>query len=414
MKHTHRLAVPLLLLMLLWSSLCTAGAQGITVDQTAEFCFSADDFTSNADDDGIFVVSVPNSTVAAVYYGTRIVKAGDALPKDALNQLTLKTDCVTEQQSALDYYTISDGKVSGLRSIALSILPKKNEAPTAQKGSLQTYKNIANQGQLHATDPEDDVLTYQLLDAPKRGTVEIQDDGAYFYTPSHNKVGKDSFTFTVTDIAGNTSTPAKISIEILKPSDKAVYQDMTQDPDAFEAMWLKEQGLFSGSSICGNLCFSPDRTVERGEFLIMVMKLVDAEADSSILSSGFADEERTPGWMQPYIVSAWSNGMISGISTDEGLEFQPSADLTAAEAAVMLQNILQVPLAETKAVFSNQDESAVPAWASEATAALMQAGIQIEVSDQADLLTRREAANILYGVHQLLTNETLSDFYWVS
>ena len=146
----------------------------------------------------------------------------------------------------------------------------------------------------------------------------------------------------------------------------------------------------------------------------MVMKLVDAEADSSILSSGFADEERTPGWMQPYIVSAWSNGMISGISTDEGLEFQASADLTAAEAAVMLQNILQVPLAETKAVFSNQDESAVPAWASEATAALMQAGIQIEVSDQADLLTRREAANILYGVHQLLTNETLSDFYWVS
>jgi len=252
------------------------------------------------------------------------------------------------------------------------------------------------------------------LDAPKRGTVEIQDDGAYVYTPSHNKVGKDSFTFTVTDIAGNTSTPAKISIEILKPSDKAVYQDMTQDPDAFEAMWLKEQGLFSGSSICGNLCFSPDRTVERGEFLIMVMKLVDAEADSSILSSGFADEERTPGWMQPYIVSAWSNGMISGISTDEGLEFQASADLTAAEAAVMLQNILQVPLAETKAVFSNQDESAVPAWASEATAALMQAGIQIEVSDQADLLTRREAANILYGVHQLLTNETLSDFYWVS
>jgi hypothetical protein len=44
-------------------------------------------------------------------------------------------------------------------------------------------------------------------------------------------------------------------------------------------MWLKEQGIFTGSTIGGNFCFSPDKSVSRGEFLVMVMNLVHAKAD---------------------------------------------------------------------------------------------------------------------------------------
>lgn len=409
-KYPIRLAAALFFSALLTLPI---SAQELTVDSTAQFCFSGEDFSTLSDEDGIFITAVPNSRIAKVCYGERVLKAGDALPKEALKQLTLYTDCVTEQSTSVEYYTVSNGKVSGTKALTLSILPQKNDPPTAEDSSLETYKNIANTGELHASDPEGSTLTYTLVDEPKRGTVELHTDGTFTYTPNKNKVGNDRFTFTATDNAGNTSNQATVSIKIKKPSDKEVYADMTDDPDAFVSMWLKEEGIFSGTTIGNHLCFSPEQTVSRGEFLVMVMKLVDADANMVSVSSGFSDEAETPSWMQPYITSALSNGMISGTSSEDGVRFRPTDDLTKAETAVMLQNILKLPSSDTTPVFSQEDASVVPTWAASSVSALSQAGIYLNIATDVDLLTRRDAANVLYSLSQLMDTETLSMFYWV-
>lgn len=408
LKHTAAL---LALFVLAGSMTLPAAAQVRTVDPTAQFCFSQDDFTSAAAD-GIFLTSVPQETLATVRYGSRVLKAGDALPTEALGDLTLEAKCVTAQEVTIGYCTLSDGVLSGVQELKLSILPKKDQPPTAEDGSLETYKNIAGSGTLSAADPEGKPLTYNLVKEPKRGSVELHEDGTFTYTPDKNKVGKDSFTYTVTDSGGNTSQEAKISIEILKPTDKATYADMDGDPDAFYAMWLKEAGLFTGATVGGNLCFEPEKTVSRGEFLVMVMKLVDAQADETGLTSGFSDEAATPVWLQPYIVSALGSGMISGISSEDGVVFRPEAALSRAEAAVMLQNVLQLPAPTAKTVFSQTDADAVPAWAADATAALSAAGISLGDTAQADAITRREVAKLLYEVSNLIAGETLETFYW--
>ena len=408
LKHT----TALLALFALSDSLALpAAAQVRTVDPTAQFCFSQDDFTSAAAD-GIFLTSVPQETLATVRYGSRVLKAGDALPTEALGDLTLEAKCVTAQEVTIGYCTLSDGVLSGVQELKLSILPKEDQPPTAEDGSLETYKNIAGSGTLSAADPEGKPLTYNLVKEPKRGSVELHEDGTFTYTPDKNKVGKDSFTYTVTDSGGNTSEEAKISIEIRKPTDKATYADMDGDPDAFYAMWLKEAGLFTGATVGGNLCFEPEKTVSRGEFLVMVMKLVDAQADETGLTSGFSDEAATPVWLQPYIVSALGSGMISGVSSEDGVVFRPEAALSRAEAAVMLQNVLQLPAPTAKTVFSETDAAAVPAWAADATAALSAAGISLGDTAQADAITRREVAKLLYEVSNLIAGETLETFYW--
>ena len=408
LKHTAAL---LALFVLAGSMTLPAAAQVRTVDPTAQFCFSQDDFTSAAAD-GIFLTSVPQETLAAVRYGSRVLKAGDALTTEALGDLTLEAKCVTAQEVTIGYCTLSDGVLSGVQELKLSILPKEDQPPTAEDGSLETYKNIAGSGTLSAADPEGKPLTYNLVKEPKRGSVELHEDGTFTYTPDKNKVGKDSFTYTVTDSGGNTSQEAKISIEILKPTDKATYADMDGDPDAFYAMWLKEAGLFTGATVGGNLCFEPEKTVSRGEFLVMVMKLVDAQADETGLTSGFSDEAATPVWLQPYIVSALGSGMISGVSSEDGVVFRPEAALSRAEAAVMLQNVLQLPAPTAKTVFSETDAAAVPAWAADATAALSAAGISLGDTAQADAITRREVAKLLYEVSNLIAGETLETFYW--
>ena len=408
LKHTAAL---LALFVLAGSMTLPAAAQVRTVDPTAQFCFSQDDFTSAAAD-GIFLTSVPQETLATVRYGSRVLKAGDALPTEALGDLTLEAKCVTAQEVTIGYCTLSDGVLSGVQELTLSILPKEDQPPTAEDGSLETYKNIAGSGTLSAADPEGKPLTYNLVKEPKRGSVELHEDGTFTYTPDKNKVGKDSFTYTVTDSGGNTSQEAKISIEIRKPTDKATYADMDGDPDAFYAMWLKEAGLFTGATVGGNLCFEPEKTVSRGEFLVMVMKLVDAQADETGLTSGFSDEAATPVWLQPYIVSALGSGMISGVSSEDGVVFRPEAALSRAEAAVMLQNVLQLPAPTAKTVFSQTDADAVPAWAADATAALSAAGISLGDTAQADAITRREVGKLLYEVSNLIAGETLETFYW--
>lgn len=391
-----------------------AAALEVTADPTEQFCFSAEDFAAQSGDEGIFVVSVPSSNIATIRYGGRSLRAGDALPKEALNQLTLDNQCVTEQTTAVTYYTVSDGKVTGLKSMELAIRPRKNDPPTAQNSSLETYRNIANSGRLRASDPDGDTLTFTIVTQPKRGSVQLEEDGSFTYTPMENKVGKDRFTFTVTDEAGNVSEPATVSIRIKKPSEKTCYADMEQDPDAFAATWLRETGIFTGSTVGGHLCFSPEATVSRGEFLVMVMKLVQAQADDSAISTGFADEADTPAWLQPYLVSALRNGMISGVSGDDGIVFLAQEPMTQAEAAVMVQNILKLPLDNAASVFSSEETSCIPVWAADAAAALTQAGIELEISGETQPLTRRCAARLLYDIQCLMDTEVISAFYWTA
>ena len=406
LKHTVVPAVILVISLMLLAA--PAGAQTLTVDPGALFCFSSEDFTTISEDDGIFIAAVPSVTVATVYYGDRALKAGDALPKEALNHLTLDTACLTRQTASIRYYTIANGAVTAAKELQLTIMPAKNEAPVAESSSFETYKNIANTGSLKAMDPEGKALTYQLVKAPKRGTVELHEDGTFTYTPNKNKVGKDSFTFTATDEAGNVSNEGKVSIKILKPTDKAAYSDMAGDPNA---MWMKEEKLFTGATIGGHLCFEPEKTVSRGDFLVMLMQVVGAQAADAQMTTGFADEAATPVWMRPYLVAALANGMISGTASEDGTVFRSSADLTKAETAVLLQNVLRLPNAEAATVFAESDPG-VPVWAEDAAASVAASGISLGSAGYTEAITRRDAAMILYSIHCLMEADALPTFYW--
>ena len=343
MKHRTRCFGAAVLAALVLAMLCVpALAAEIVVDYTSEYQFSAADFSDSSELEGVYISAVPPAYQAELCIGSRVLRRGDILPAAALEKLKLRPVCLGEADCELVYCPISAGTLGDAVTVSLRILSGTNTAPVCEDGTLETYKNIANSGTLCAQDKEDTKLTYQLVKEPKRGTVELHDDGSFTYTPGKNKVGKDSFVFTATDPAGNVSNEACVKIRILKPADKATYQDMSGDKDAFAAMWLKDQGLYTGRIIAGNLCFEPDDAVSRGEFLIACMKLAGLEQADGAISTGFADELETPAWQQPYLAAAYQSGMISGTPTEEGLVFRPEDTLSRAEAAVMLQKLLRV------------------------------------------------------------------------
>ena len=401
----------LLVLLAITVSSVSVFATEITIPGLSAFCFAEEDFVqSSADAEGIYLVSVPSSMQGEVHYRTRVLRAGDVIPAEALNMLSMHPADTCSGTCEIVYCPIADGQVGAQQTMKLRLLGGKDQAPVCEDSALETYKNIANTGSLKAADDADTTLTYQLVKEPKRGAVELHEDGSFTYTPDHNKVGSDSFLFTATDSAGNVSNEACVKIKIIKPTDKAMYTDVQAPGDTYVAMWLKEQGVYCGKTVAGNFCFEPDSTVSRGEFLIMTMQLLGSSQEDAALTSGFADEDQTPDWMRPFIVTALRNGVITGVSSENGLVFRPQAALTRAEAAVMLQNILDLPGSGSKSVFASDEASAVPVWAADAVDALAGVGIEIARSTSAEPITRMEAGRLLYAVWSLSQQGDVSAF----
>jgi hypothetical protein len=59
---------------------------------------------------------------------------------------------------------------------------------------------------LGAYDADGDTLTANLVGGPSHGTVTVNSDGSFTYTPNTHFVGTDSFTFTVSDGSQNAAT----------------------------------------------------------------------------------------------------------------------------------------------------------------------------------------------------------------
>jgi hypothetical protein len=77
-----------------------------------------------------------------------------------------------------------------------------NQSPTINPTTtVQTGQTVT--GNIGATDPEGDVLTYKVTQQPQHGTLTIdQVTGKYTYTPddiNYTAAQTDSFTVSVTD-----------------------------------------------------------------------------------------------------------------------------------------------------------------------------------------------------------------------
>ena len=209
----------------------------------------------------------------------------------------------------------------------------------------------------------------------------------------HSRRGAIKRITTVTDAAGNVSHPATVRITVKKPSECRAFADLTGSLDQFEAMWTATAGLTGGRSIGGTLCYLPQETVSRAEFLVMAMELLDVPVDDTLRVSGFADADDAPAWLQPYLASAMRRGIVNGMVSERGLVFRPNEPVTAGQAAVMLQNMLELPVS---AAVSQTD---APYWAASSMQALQEAGIPLAAADTS--VSRIEAARMLYRVSRL-------------
>jgi len=126
-----------------------------------------------------------------------------------------------------------------------------NDAPTAGDSSYTTEEDtalvVSGPGVLTgATDPEGDDLTAVLVQGPDHGTLVLNPDGSFTYTPEANFEGEDSFTFVANDGEDN-SAPATVTITVTGVNDAPTVSDGSYTTPEDTTLVVDAPGVLTGS-----------------------------------------------------------------------------------------------------------------------------------------------------------------------
>ena len=117
-------------------------------------------------------------------------------------------------------YKASDGSLSANATVTVTI-KGTSSPPTAVNDTGYTVNAngaltvAAATGVLkNDTDPESDVLKAVSGTAPGHGTVVLNTDGSFVYTPTAGYIGSDSFTYFANDGIANSLNPATVSLTV--------------------------------------------------------------------------------------------------------------------------------------------------------------------------------------------------------
>jgi len=141
-----------------------------------------------------------------------------------------KTITVTPEENANGTVSIeinaTDGDLTSTKVFEITINPS-NDPPVVDLCSISTFEDVSFNGQLSSTDIDDESATYSKVTNPSHGTVEVNSNGSFTYTPEANYSGADSFEVMADDghISNNTST-GTVYITVNPANDKP---DATDD-----------------------------------------------------------------------------------------------------------------------------------------------------------------------------------------
>jgi uncharacterized repeat protein (TIGR01451 family) len=120
-------------------------------------------------------------------------------------------------------YRATDGTDSSLVTVVSLTVTGVNDAPTATADSHSATEdqtlNVAAPGVLgNDADPEGQTLTAVVVSGPAHGSLTLNANGSFAYTPTPNYNGPDSFTYRVSD-GGAQSAPATVTLTVAAAND---------------------------------------------------------------------------------------------------------------------------------------------------------------------------------------------------
>lgn len=172
------------------------------------------------------MAAAPTSALRLTGGGLPTVSNASFGTSDDVDRRTLRIQVAGLLAGATYTLTLNPAGQAGIMDLAGNPLPTTtitfstatstvNQPPSAIPATYTVVQGTSQPITLAGTDPEGSSLTYQIATLPTRGTFTLSSTGPNGTYTAPATTGPDSFTFTVRDTAGNTSTPATISISVV-------------------------------------------------------------------------------------------------------------------------------------------------------------------------------------------------------
>ena len=156
-------------------------------------------------DVGLTVAAAAPALVASLPAPRAMTAAGTGLLVQMNAAVTNWFDASANWLSGLPPNPVAEFLEGALLLVRRSLF---NQIPTTAPVQIKTLVNGQIEGTLGAVDPEGDTLSYVLTEIPQGGTVQINPDGTYIYTPGPDYPGADRFTVAVNDGGFNILDPS--------------------------------------------------------------------------------------------------------------------------------------------------------------------------------------------------------------
>jgi VCBS repeat-containing protein len=129
-----------------------------------------------------------------------------------------------------------------------------NDAPVAVDDSLTTDEDTAGSGNVlnNDTDVENDNLTAAVVNGPAHGTLALNADGSYTYTPDADYNGTDSFTYKAND-GSLDSNEATVSITVRAVNDAPVAKGDSYNTDEDTQLQVAAPGVLDNDEDVDNV-----------------------------------------------------------------------------------------------------------------------------------------------------------------
>lgn len=123
----------------------------------------------------------------------------------------------------------------------------------------------------------------------------------------------------------------------------------------YAAVMLQEYGILSGEQVGGQTFFYPDRTVTRGDFLVMLMACIGLDQNLPVcVNTGLSNDVQIPLWLKPYVHAALDLGIL------EEKPFEAQEEITRAEAVVLVSRATGKQVGSGKLCYTDAEE--IPVW----------------------------------------------------
>ncbi len=358
--------------------------------------FTPEDFCRHSGIDSfkrLTITSLPDKELGTLTLAGEPVSKNDTIDFDRIHRLVFTPEEGVREASFS--FTVGDGCST---TCNLILTDKLNLAPTASSAltAIETFSGVTLTGNMVASDPEGDALTFEVTEMPTLGNMSYdKKSGGFNYYSA--QTGSDSFTFCVKDCFGNYSDEAKVELQVTHNNTGISFSDMDGNGAYTAAAKLIESGVMSAKEQDGKVLFQPKESVSRLDFLVAAMNILGADNLPSVASSGFADDADIPDNAKSYAYSAYKLGIVNGRKAADGsVYFDPHSPITRTEAAVILNNVIGY---EAKEDYSFGES--IPTWAEGSVDAMYELGVLSGEKVTAQL-TKADCASLLAKLASLL------------